>query len=46
MTGGDVLVLLVLGAIVWGIVYSMIRSRKQGRSCCGDCSGCSGCKKE
>ena len=33
-----VLVIAVLG----GVIYSMVRNKKRGKSACG-CSGCSGC---
>ncbi len=42
---GDILVLSVLAAVVGGIVYKLLKDRKQGRTACGcDCSKCSkGC---
>ncbi len=42
MTGGDILVLAVLGLIVGAIIGSMVRNKKKGKhSCCGSCTGCS-----
>lgn len=39
---GDVIVLVVLGALVGGIIYSMIREKKNGKNSGCSC-GCSGC---
>ncbi len=39
---GTVIVLSLVGAMVGGIVYSMIRDRKSGKSGCS--CGCAGCK--
>ena len=41
-----IIVCLILAAIVVWIIYTMIRNKKQGKSCCGgNCSGCiGGCK--
>lgn len=41
---GTIVVGVIVLAIVGGIVWSMVRDRKQGkRSCGGDCSKCRGC---
>jgi len=41
---GTILVAGILLLIVGGIVRGMIRSRKQGKSCCdGTCAHCKGC---
>ncbi len=37
---GDILVLLILGAVVGGILARMIRGKGK-HSCCGSCQGCS-----
>ena len=33
---------LILAALVLA-VRSVVRAKKQGKSCCGDCGSCSGC---
>lgn len=43
MTGGDIIVLAVLGVVVGLILGQMRRDRKKGH-CCGCCEGCAGCK--
>lgn len=41
---GTIVVGIIVLAIVGGIVWSMVRDRKQGKgSCGGDCSKCRGC---
>lgn len=41
---GTIVVGIIVFAIVSGIVWSMVRDRKQGKgSCGGDCSKCRGC---
>lgn len=44
---GTLVVLLLLLAVVAGIIYSLIRQKKTGKSCCSGCSGacsmCNGC---
>lgn len=40
---GTILICLVLLAAVGGIVWSLIRKKKQGKSPCG--CGCAGCPK-
>ena len=39
MTGGDMIVLAVLGVMVATIIAAMIHDKKNGKSC-GGCSGC------
>ena len=39
MTGGDVIVLVVLGVMIGTIIAAMIQDKKKGKSC-GGCSGC------
>ena len=39
MTGGDIIVLAGLGLIVGLVIASMIKDKKNGKSC-GGCSGC------
>lgn len=47
---GTLVVLLLLLAVVAGIIYSLIRQKKTGKSCCYGCSGacsmCNGCAPE
>ena len=39
---GTIIVLMILAAVVAGIVYSMVKNRKKGKSSCGcNCSCCS-----
>lgn len=33
---------VLVTAVLAGVIYSMVRNKKQGKSSCG-CSGCSGC---
>ncbi len=40
---GTIVVSLILILIVAGIIYSMIRNKKMGKSSCG--CGCAGCNK-
>ena len=41
---GTILITLLLVLIVAGIILSMIRDKKQGRSACGgNCAHCKGC---
>ena len=38
--------ILVAGAVAGAVglaLRSMIRDKKQGKTCCGDCSRCGGC---
>lgn len=35
-----VLICLGLAAFVALLVYSLVRDKKKGRSCCGGCGGC------
>lgn len=38
---GNILVLLILGLAVGGIIASMLKRKKQGKSSCGcNCQGC------
>ena len=45
---GTIVVILILTAVVTGIVFIMIRDKKQGKSSCGgncaNCKLCSGCQ--
>ena len=42
---GTIVVSLILILIVTGAILTMIRDKKQGRSCCGgNCSKCGMCK--
>ena len=36
----SVCLLAALIALVAGLIYSLVRSKRSGRSCCGGCSGC------
>ncbi len=39
-------VILLLVAVALGVaVWIIIKNRKSGKSCCGDCSSCRGCSK-
>lgn len=40
-----ILLLAVLGTAA-GLVIGMIKNRKKGKGCCGDCSKCSSCPHE
>ncbi len=41
---GDIIVISVLCLLVGGIVYKMLKDKKNGRSACGcDCSKCGKC---
>jgi hypothetical protein len=42
MNGGDIFVLLLVGAGAVFAVRSLLKSRKSG-GCGGSCAGCSGC---
>lgn len=33
---------ILMAALLAGVIYHMVRNKKQGKSSCG-CSGCSGC---
>lgn len=38
---------IVLGAVLLCVglaVFGILRSRKKGKRCCGDCSACTGCE--
>lgn len=39
---GDIIVIAILGMIVGGIIYTMVRNHKKGKNC-GCSGGCSGC---
>ncbi|MDO4484686.1 MAG: FeoB-associated Cys-rich membrane protein [Clostridia bacterium] len=43
MNAMDFVVLALVALAVTGAVLSLRRQKKQGRSCCGNCSSCSGC---
>ena len=43
MNGIDIVLLLLIGAALAGAVLHIVRRRKQGKGCCGDCASCSGC---
>ena len=38
---GTILICAVILAVVALLVWSLIRDKKKGKSCCGGCSGCS-----
>lgn len=40
---GTVVVLVVLGAAVALAIRSMVKDKKGGKTCGGDCSRCKGC---
>lgn len=40
---GTIAVFTVLAGIVALVIRSMIRSKKNGKSCSGDCGHCGGC---
>ena len=41
---GTIVTALVLAAVIFFVVRSMIRARKAGKGCCGgSCSACSAC---
>lgn len=42
MNGADILVIILVAALVAGAAAAMIRNRRKGKDCCGDCSKCSG----
>ena len=39
MTGGDLIVLAVLGVMVGTIIAAMVKDKKNGKTC-GGCTGC------
>ena len=39
---GDILIIAGLVLIVTGVVTKMIKDKKSGKTCCGDCSHCGG----
>ena len=41
---GTIVVTIILVAAVAGIIYKMIKDKKQGKSCCGgSCAKCNAC---
>ena len=38
--GGTILVAVILAAIVAGIIYKLVKDKKQGKISCGGCCGC------
>ena len=44
MNLGDLAVLLAVAGAVAAAVASLVRRKKKGNSCCGDCSRCGGCE--
>jgi hypothetical protein len=40
---GTILITLLLVLMVAGIIHTLIKDKKQGKSSCGCGSGCSGC---
>ena len=41
----DVIIVAIIVGVVALSVYTLIKNKKQGKTCCGcDCSHCSGCK--
>ena len=38
----DIILVILIAALVTLAVFFMIRSRKKGKSCCGNCSRCGG----
>ncbi len=43
MNGIDIVLLLLIAAALALAVRHIIRRRRQGKGCCGDCASCSGC---
>lgn len=41
----DIIVLILIIAAVSWAVRSILRQRKNGRSCCGNCPQCDNCQK-
>jgi len=42
MNKWDILIIVILAAVFAFVLFLMIRRKKQGKSCCGDCSACQG----
>lgn len=41
---GDIIIIAILGTIVTMVIRSMVKSRKNGGSCSGNCGSCNaGC---
>lgn len=40
---GNLIVIVILAAAVFLVIRSMVRSRKEGPHCTGNCSTCGGC---
>ena len=48
MSTGDIIVLVILAAVLALALAGIIRRRKKGNACCGECAGCiasNNCKK-
>ena len=41
---GNVFVIFLVALITGSIIVKLVRDRKRGRSCCGDCAECNCCK--
>lgn len=37
---GTIIVCALIVAAVAGLIYSLIKDKKKGKTCCGGCSGC------
>ena len=42
----DFILIAVLAAVLAGAVILAVRRKKNGSSCCGDCTKCAGCKRK
>ncbi len=43
MTVGDLIVIAVIAVIVFFVIRSIVRSKKSGGACTGNCASCSKC---
>ena len=37
---GTAIVLFLVGLMIAGLIYAMIRDKKRGKGCCGGCTHC------
>ena len=37
---GTAIVLFLVGLMIAGLIYAMIRDKKRGKGCCGGCAHC------
>ena len=42
MNQWDIMIILILAAGVFAAVFFLVKRKKSGRSCCGDCAACAG----